>query len=140
MKWNFGLMMFVKSSGVSQYFLYKITWNVLTITHCWLVIILRIQRWSFPWRMGLIVVLLLKIPSPSFINHSCEWLHTHIHSMHANAVCLDKVSTCDSGLGLWFLEEICWDQSTCAFSVWSDVIFCVLTQMILLALFVDLVL
>lgn len=79
-------------------------------------------------------------PTQSFINHRCEWVHIQIHRMHANAICLDKVSTCDSGLGLWFWVEACWDQSTCAFSLWSGLICCVFKQMILLVMSVDLVL
>lgn len=70
-----------------------------------------------------------------FINHVCVYVHKHTYTHMA--VCLDKVSTCDSGLGLCFWEEACWDQSACAFNlVWSAVF----GQLVLLLMFVDFVL
>lgn len=76
-----------------------------------------IQRLSCPWRIESSVVSCFK-PIPVIWKPAVSGC-THIHRMHATAVCLDKVSTCDSGLSLWF-GEIHWDQSTCAFSLWSD--------------------
>lgn len=73
--------------------------------------------------------------NPSRLNTSCAWVHTHTHTyrMYANAVCLDEVSTCDSGLGLWFWETW-WDQSTCAFSL-ILLILCVCTHVVFWVMF-----